>query len=71
VLVRGARSGDAIELARQLVAEDHSIHFHTFLPKDIVALVRWMHQHVTPVEIADGPVMSRDADEFHVMLRKP
>jgi hypothetical protein len=63
--------GDAaVTLARQLVAEDYSIHFHTFLPKDMVAIARWMHDHVTPVEIAEGPAMSSESDEFHLLLRK-
>jgi SAM-dependent methyltransferase len=61
----------AIADARRLIAGDYSIHFHTFIPKDLVALARWIAAHVTPVEIAEGPTMSAEADEFHLLLRKP
>jgi SAM-dependent methyltransferase len=70
-LVLKAEGEAAVDLARRLAAEDHSIHCHTFIPKDIVAIVRWMRDHVTPVEIALGPVMSPEADDFHLLLRKP
>jgi SAM-dependent methyltransferase len=61
----------AIETARRLSQEDESIHVHTFIPEDIVAIVRWMSSHVTPVEIEMGPAMSPEEDEFHLLLRKP
>jgi SAM-dependent methyltransferase len=71
VLVLKAEHEGAVEIARRLAAEDHSIHFHTFLPKDIVAIARWMDGHVTPVQVAEGPVMSPESDEFHLLLRRP
>jgi SAM-dependent methyltransferase len=61
----------AVDEARRLHATNFSIHFHTFLPKDLVALVQWMHAHVTPVSIVEGPVMSPHTDEFHLLLARP
>jgi SAM-dependent methyltransferase len=60
----------AIAEARRLEAEDASIHFHTFIPQDIVALVRWVDAHVTPVRIVEGPAMSPDHEEFHILLER-
>lgn len=71
LLVQKADGEGAVDLARRLADEDHSIHFHTFLPKDLLALVGWMDRHVTPAEVVGGPLMSADADEFHVLIRKP
>jgi SAM-dependent methyltransferase len=65
-------SGDvAVDEARRLEAANFSIHFHTFLPKDLVAIVRWMDVNVTPVSIVEGPVMTPHHDEFHILLGKP
>jgi len=60
----------AIVEARRLEAEDASIHFHTFIPQDIVALVRWVDEQVTPVRIVEGPSMSPDHEEFHILLER-
>jgi SAM-dependent methyltransferase len=61
----------ALDLAHRFEADDESIHFHTFLPKDVLAMVRWMNEHVTPVDIVEGPLMSAEAVEFHLLLGKP
>ena len=65
----------ALAEARRLEAEDYSIHFHTFIPADMVALVRWIDAHVTPVEIVSGPFINPEphpeGGEFHLLLRKP
>jgi ubiquinone/menaquinone biosynthesis C-methylase UbiE len=60
----------AVETAKRLAQEDDRIHFHTFIPEDVVAIVRWMSSHVTPVSIEMGPAMSPEEDEFHLLLRK-
>jgi SAM-dependent methyltransferase len=60
----------AIAEAKRLEAEDFSIHFHTFIPQDIVALVHWVDAHVTPVRIVEGPAMSPDHEEFHILLER-
>jgi SAM-dependent methyltransferase len=70
-LVEGARAEAALARARQRHAEGFSIHFHTFIPEDIVELVRWCHAYVSPVTLIEGPALSPEADEFHVLLRKP
>lgn len=69
--VHDAHGQAAIDMARQFEAEDFSIHFHTFLPADMVALVRWIDAHVTPVTIEEGPLMSAETVEFHMLLGKP
>jgi SAM-dependent methyltransferase len=65
------RTGDdAVTEARRLRDTGFSIHFHVFLPQDVVRLVQWMDGQVAPVQVAEGPVMSPAADEFHILLRK-
>lgn len=75
VLVHGQSHDAALAEARRLEAEDYSIHFHVFLPCDVLGLVRWMNDRVVPIEIVQGPVLNPDPDpelvEFHIMLRKP
>jgi hypothetical protein len=61
----------AIAEAHRLVSTDASIHFHVFIPQDIVTLVQWVNDHVTPVRIVDEPAMSPDHEEFHVLLERP
>jgi SAM-dependent methyltransferase len=70
VFVHHARIDDAIPEATRLRDADFSIHFHVFLPEDIVRLVEWVDRHVTPVSIVEGPVLSPAVDEFHILLRK-
>jgi SAM-dependent methyltransferase len=69
--VHRSYGSEGVAEARRLEAGNVSIHFHTFIPADIVAMVRWFDAHVSPVTIAEGPAMSPEADEFHVLLRKP
>lgn len=70
VHVNHAPPDEAIAEARRLVALDYSIHFHVFLPSDVVALVRWFSANVTPVELVEGPSMAPGSDEFHLLVRK-
>ena len=70
-LVHHEKQERAVEEAKRFVAEDDRIHFHTFIPEDLVLMVRWMASHVTPVAIEMGPTMSPEDDEFHILLRKP
>jgi SAM-dependent methyltransferase len=60
----------AIAEARRLEAEDASIHFHTFIPHDIVALIQWVDAQVTPARIVEGPAMSPDHEEFHILIER-
>ncbi len=62
---------DAVTTATRLAHEDDRIHFHTFMPEDVVALVGWLSAHVTPISIEMGPAMSPEEDEFHLLLGKP
>jgi len=68
--VHGKEGQEAIDDARKLVAEDYSIHFHVFIPTDIVNLLEWVSENVSPLEIIEGPSMSPGSDEFHFLIKK-
>ena len=61
--------GGAIEDADRLVADDYSIHYHVFLPSDIIKLINWVSANVCKCSIAFGPVSSHGSDEFHVLIQ--
>ncbi len=69
VFVHDKSGRDALAEADRLEAADYSIHFHVFLPSDVVNLLQWMNENVTPLEIIEGPSMSPGADEFHLLVR--
>lgn len=69
-LVNGARGSAAIEAAHRLVEEHVSIHYHVFMPADVVAMAAWLNEHVTRVHVEEGPAVSPEDDEFHLLLRK-
>ena len=70
VFVHKAMIDQAIGEATRLRDTDFSIHFHVFLPQDVVRIVEWIDGHVTPVRVVEGPVLSPAIDEFHLLLRK-
>jgi 2-polyprenyl-3-methyl-5-hydroxy-6-metoxy-1,4-benzoquinol methylase len=70
LFVHHAATDQAIAEATRLRDTEFSIHFHVFLPQDIVRLVQWIDGHVTPVSIVEGPVLSPAVDEFHLLLRR-
>jgi SAM-dependent methyltransferase len=70
LLVHRADTDEAIGEATRLRDTDSSIHFHVFLPEDVVRLVGWVAGHVTAVAVAEGPSLSPATDEFHLLLRK-
>ena len=70
VFVHHAMIDQAIGEATRLRDADYSIHFHVFLPQDVVRIAEWIHGHVAPVHLAEGPALSPALDEFHVLLRK-
>jgi predicted SAM-dependent methyltransferase len=59
---------DALKEANRLLEIDYSIHFHVFMPEDVVALLNWFSTHVRPLEIIEGPHMTPGSDEFHFLL---
>ena len=67
--VHGERGSDAVAEARKLEGCDYSIHFHVFLPTDILLLAEWFSKNIAPLTVVDGPSMSPGADEFHVLFR--
>ena len=66
------KGGDeALREAERLRDIDYSIHFHVFVPADIVALLAWFAAHVAPLTLVEGPTKAPGADEFHLLLQKP
>ena len=60
----------AIGHARQLVCDDYSIHYHVFMPGDLLSLLEWFSGNVQRLEIVEGPAMEPGGDEFHILARK-
>ena len=58
----------AIVEADRLRTTDYSIHFHVFLPGDVIDLISWFSANVRPLRILEGPVMAPGSDEFHFLL---
>ena len=61
---------EALAAAEHLEQRDYSIHFHVFLPSDVLKLLAWFSDHVRPIDVLEGPVMAPGSIEFHLMLRK-
>jgi SAM-dependent methyltransferase len=71
VHVQKARWAGMIAEADRLEALGYNIHFHVFMPSDVVDLLRWMDLNVRRLEIVEGPSMSPGSDEFHLLVRVP
>lgn len=67
--VQGREAEAALIEAERLFETDYSIHFHVFLPSDVLRLLNWFSENIQPLEIVEGPVMSPGSDEFHFLLR--
>lgn len=61
---------EAIIEAQHLIDTDYSIHFHVFMPSDIVKLLHWFAENVTKIRLLKGPVMAPHSDEFHFLLER-
>ncbi|MBL7661431.1 methyltransferase domain-containing protein [bacterium] len=59
----------AIAKAHDLVKIDYSIHYHVFLPQDLVSLVQWIDLNVCRLSVCEGPCAAEACDEFHILLR--
>ena len=59
---------EAIDDADHLAETDYSIHFHVFLPTDVLNLLTWFSENIRPITILEGPVMSPGDIEFHFLL---
>lgn len=68
VHVHNSRGLEAIKEANRLLNTDYSIHFHVFIPTDIVRLLEWFSTNVRPLSVLEGPVMAPKSDEFHLLL---
>ena len=60
----------AIIEADRLLKTDYSIHYHIFLPEDVVRLLSWFSGNVQNIRVLEGPCMAPGSDEFHFMLEK-
>lgn len=69
VHVHDKRGLAAIEEADRLLKIDYSIHFHVFIPSDVIRLLNWFSENVRPIEILEGPCMAPGSDEFHFLVR--
>ena len=69
VHVHNLSAEKAIEEADRLLKTDYSIHFHVFLPTDVLNLVRWFSTNVQSLDVLEGPSMTPGSDEFHLMVR--
>jgi SAM-dependent methyltransferase len=69
VLVHSKHGDEALKDAKKLAREDYSIHFHVFMPSDILAIVEWMSENVVKLEVGEGPCASPGSDEFHLLVR--
>jgi len=47
----------------------YSIHFHVFLPQDVLSLLHWFSENVRSLEVVEGPWKSPGSDEFHLLAR--
>jgi SAM-dependent methyltransferase len=70
LFVHDKSDDESLDEAQRLFDADFSIHYHVFLPQDVVRLAEWIDGHVTPVRIVAGPVASPGSDEFHLLLQK-
>jgi SAM-dependent methyltransferase len=68
VHVHRASGQPAIDEADRLLREGISIHYHVFLPSDVVGLVDWIAAHRQPLRLLEGPAWTRGGDEFHLLL---
>ena len=69
VHVHNMSEEDAVVEADRLISTDYSIHFHVFLPSDILRLLNWFSANISPIRIIEGPVMSPGSDEFHFLIQ--
>jgi len=60
---------DVLKEAQRLLETDYSIHFHVFMPEDVVDLLLWFGEHIRPLSVIEGPHMSPGSDEFHFLLQ--
>ena len=65
----GHSASDAIDKADGLVKENYSIHFHVFMPSDVLGMLNWIKENICPIKI-DGPSMAPSSHEFHLLLEK-
>ena len=69
VHVHHASTQSAVAEADRLAQANYSIHFHVFIPDDIVRLLEWVRQNVCPIQVEEGPAAEPDGDEFHLLIR--
>lgn len=68
--VHNIKGSDSLVEADRLIETDYSIHFHVFIPSDVIDVLEWIAENVAPLEILEGPCMAPGSDEFHFLIRK-
>lgn len=68
--VQKAQWNTMIPEADRLADTDYSIHFHVFLPSDVINVLKWFSENISPIKIIEGPNMSPGSDEFHILVSK-
>ena len=67
--VDGKPRREAARFAKELAERDYSIHFHVFLPDDVLRLLDWVSEHIRPIRIVEGPSSDPRSDEFHLFVQ--
>lgn len=69
VHVHGLAGFEALREAERLLSINYSIHYHTFVPGDVMGLLAWFSREVRALTVLEGPCMAAGADEFHLKVR--
>ena len=69
VHVHNASDVGAIAEADRLAQMNYCIHFHVFIPSDVVNLINWFSENVYPVTLVEGPCMNPRDEECHFLLK--
>ncbi len=59
----------AILEAERLEKMDYCIHYHVFIPSDVLAMINWFSENIRAVTLLEGPCMSPSDEEIHFLLR--
>lgn len=61
---------EASMTAERMIKMEYSIHFHVFVPEDLVRLLSWFSENICAAQVLEGPVTNPGSEEFHFLLKK-
>lgn len=64
------RDIEVVEEAKRLRDINYSIHYHCFIPEDVVWMLDYVNKNVANLRVIHGPVAAEDSEEFHLLVRK-